>query len=67
MVPAPGRVFVVGDPKQSIYRFRGADIAAYEGFVDRLRETGALLCDLTANFRSMPGIVTRSTSSSRPR
>ncbi|MFI5361903.1 MAG: UvrD-helicase domain-containing protein [Elusimicrobiota bacterium] len=56
-VPAPGRIFVVGDPKQSIYRFRGADIAAYEGFVAHLRETGALLCDLTANFRSVPGVV----------
>jgi len=57
VVPAPGRLFVVGDPKQSIYRFRGADIAAYEGFVGRLRETGALLCDLTANFRSVPAVV----------
>jgi ATP-dependent helicase/nuclease subunit A len=57
VVAAPGRIFVVGDPKQSIYRFRGADIAAYEGFVARLRETGALVCDLTANFRSVPGVV----------
>ncbi|MDE2511918.1 MAG: UvrD-helicase domain-containing protein, partial [Elusimicrobia bacterium] len=57
VIPAPGRVFVVGDPKQSIYRFRGADIAAYEGFVAHLRETGALVCDLTANFRSVPGVV----------
>ncbi len=57
VVPSPGRVFVVGDPKQSIYRFRGADIAAYEGFVDLLRAAGALACDLTANFRSVPGVV----------
>ena len=28
-VPVPGRLFVVGDPKQSIYRFRRADIATY--------------------------------------
>jgi ATP-dependent helicase/nuclease subunit A len=57
VVPAEGRIFVVGDPKQSIYRFRGADIAAYEGFVLHLRESGALACDLTANFRSVPGVV----------
>jgi len=57
VVPASGRIFLVGDPKQSIYRFRGADIAAYEGFVGRLRDTGALLCDLTANFRSVPAVV----------
>ncbi len=57
VVPAPGRLFVVGDPKQSIYRFRGADIAAYEGFIGRLRAGGALACDLTANFRSAPGVV----------
>ena len=57
VIPAPGRIFVVGDPKQSIYRFRGADIAAYEGFVGHLRESGALVCDLTANFRSVPGVV----------
>ena len=29
LVPKPGSLFVVGDPKQSIYRFRRADIASY--------------------------------------
>lgn len=57
VVPAPGRIFIVGDPKQSIYRFRGADIFAYEGFVGRLAEAKALACDLTANFRSVPGVI----------
>ena len=27
---SPGRLFVVGDPKQSIYRFRRADMAVYD-------------------------------------
>ncbi len=57
VVPAPGRIFIVGDPKQSIYRFRGADIFAYEGFIGRLTEAKALACDLTANFRSVPGVI----------
>ncbi len=57
VVPAPGRIFIVGDPKQSIYRFRGADIFAYEGFLGRLTAAKALACDLTANFRSVPGVI----------
>ena len=57
VVPAPGRLFVVGDPKQSIYRFRGADIRAYESFAKHLTLHGALSCDLTTNFRSHEGLV----------
>jgi ATP-dependent helicase/nuclease subunit A len=56
--PGPGRLFIVGDPKQSIYRFRGADIAAYQGITERLLAGGgALLCELKANFRSTAGIL----------
>ncbi|HEU5301584.1 MAG TPA: UvrD-helicase domain-containing protein [Acidimicrobiia bacterium] len=50
---APGRVFVVGDPKQSIYRFRRADIELYRQVRDALGERLAL----TTNFRSRPAIV----------
>src|SRR5690606_39227306 len=28
-VPRPGAIFIVGDPKQGIYRFRGADVKTY--------------------------------------
>ena len=56
--PGPGRLFIVGDPKQSIYRFRGADIAAYQGITEHLLRGGAaLLCELKNNFRSTAGVL----------
>ena len=54
-VPRPGALFVVGDPKQSIYRFRRADIAVYNLVRDRFRAFGDVL-ELVANFRSLPPI-----------
>ena len=55
VVPRDGALFVVGDPKQSIYRFRRADIQLY-GFVkDRFSDFGGVL-ELTTNFRSLPPI-----------
>jgi ATP-dependent helicase/nuclease subunit A len=53
----PGRLFIVGDPKQSIYRFRGADYAAFARAVYRVIEAGGKTLRLTANFRSVPEIV----------
>jgi ATP-dependent helicase/nuclease subunit A len=53
--PRPGALFVVGDPKQSIYRFRRADIQLY-GFVrERFEQFGGVLT-LSTNFRSRPAI-----------
>jgi ATP-dependent helicase/nuclease subunit A len=53
----PGGLFVVGDPKQSIYRFRRADIDIYNLVRDRLTEprSGQVL-SLTTNFRSVPAL-----------
>jgi ATP-dependent helicase/nuclease subunit A len=53
--PRPGALFVVGDPKQSIYRFRRADIALYAQVRRRFEDLGAVL-SLTTNFRSGPPI-----------
>ena len=53
----PGRLFIVGDPKQSIYRFRGADIAAYQRTVDQLVACGGDVLSLTTNFRSLPNVL----------
>lgn len=56
--PVPGKLFLVGDPKQSIYRFRRADIALYEEVKEQLLRTGAELLHLTASFRARPSIQT---------
>jgi CRISPR-associated exonuclease Cas4 len=54
----PGALFLVGDPKQGIYRFRGADIEAYELCRQLIegQEHGAVL-EITANFRSLSPII----------
>jgi ATP-dependent helicase/nuclease subunit A len=52
-----GKLFTVGDPKQSIYRFRGADITAYERFTDLMLKQGADKCYLQTNFRSSKHII----------
>jgi ATP-dependent helicase/nuclease subunit A len=51
----PGKLFFVGDPRQSIYRFRGAEPELYERSLDRLVPAGPLV--LTSNFRSVPPIL----------
>ena len=52
-----GALFVVGDPKQSIYRFRRADIDVYNDVRSRLAgPDGRGVVALTTNFRSVPGL-----------
>lgn len=50
----PGSLTVVGDPKQSIYRFRDADLRVYHEARERL---GLERVALTENFRSVPGVL----------
>ncbi|MEW5739528.1 MAG: UvrD-helicase domain-containing protein [Myxococcota bacterium] len=54
--PVPGKLFVVGDPKQSIYRFRRADVLLYERVKRHLASHGATVVYLSTSFRSTPGI-----------
>ncbi|MCC7416082.1 MAG: UvrD-helicase domain-containing protein [Acidobacteria bacterium] len=54
--PRPGKLFVVGDPKQAIYRFRRADVETYREVCERLDAGGAKRAVLTTSFRSTPVI-----------
>jgi len=54
--PVAGKLFLVGDPKQSIYKFRRADMVLYRHIRDTLTEAGVGLVRLTKSFRSVPDI-----------
>ena len=55
-VPVPGKLFLVGDPKQSIYRFRRADVAIYAQTKRRLQGLGARVVTLSTSFRARPSL-----------
>jgi len=54
--PRRGGLFAVGDPKQSIYRFRRADVSTWRRLEQVIARDGERLV-LSQNFRSVPGIV----------
>jgi ATP-dependent helicase/nuclease subunit A len=56
VAPVPGKLFIVGDPKQAIYRFRRADVGTYEEVKQLLLRSGGELLQLTTSFRSLPSI-----------
>ena len=51
------RLCIVGDPKQSIYRFRGADVTVWTQAVQRFAKLGIAPIVLDVNFRSLDPIV----------
>ncbi len=61
--PAPGRLLVVGDPQQAIYRFRRADIDTYTKVRDLFQRAadanpeGTAETRLSVNFRSRPELI----------
>ena len=55
--PVPGALFVVGDPRQSIYRFRRADILVFQKVREIMIRHGGQLAVLSTGFRSVPGVT----------
>jgi len=54
----PGSTFIVGDPKQSIYGFRGADISLYNKVRSVFeKDEDSKLVVLKRNYRTQSGIV----------
>ncbi len=51
-VPRPGSLFIVGDPKQSIYRFRNADVASFIQVRELFRKQAGEVLVLSRNYRS---------------
>lgn len=55
----PGALFLVGDPKQAIYRFRGADVGTYVRARDAFKAQDAdSVLSISTNFRSCASILT---------
>ncbi|NUP07969.1 MAG: UvrD-helicase domain-containing protein [Polyangiaceae bacterium] len=54
---ADGKLTLVGDPKQSIYRFRRADIAMYQSVRSKVASRPHRAVQLSANFRSTPPLI----------
>ncbi len=51
--PRPGSLFLVGDDKQSIYRFRRADVEIFRLATERIEQTGGVVVRLNTSFRSL--------------
>ncbi len=67
VIPKPGKLFIVGDPKQSIYRFRRADVMLYERTKSRLAAAGAAVLQLSTSFRSQPRLQAAVNGAFEPR
>lgn len=55
--PKAGSLFVVGDPKQAIYRFRRADIDTYNRVKQLMEEHNGEVLQLITNFRSVNSVT----------
>lgn len=55
--PPDNILCIVGDPKQSIYRFRRADVSCFADMLQHIAEAGGTTIVLPDNFRSAPAII----------
>jgi ATP-dependent exoDNAse (exonuclease V) beta subunit len=51
------KLFFVGDEKQSIYRFRDADVSVFKALSKELEESGGTVINLGVNYRSEPKLI----------
>ncbi len=54
---SPDKLFFVGDDKQSIYRFRGADVSVFKELSGEIEKAGGRSISLRCNYRSEPGLI----------
>ena len=64
--PTAGKLFLVGDPKQSIYRFRRADVVFYQSLRGILTSRGVVEVYLTRSFRAVRNIQNAVNAAFRP-
>ncbi len=55
--PRDSNLFIVGDPKQSIYGFRGADVGVFSEMTEALIKAAGVNLPLRRNFRSQPQLI----------
>jgi ATP-dependent exoDNAse (exonuclease V) beta subunit len=53
----PDKLFFVGDEKQSIYGFRGAEVDVFKALQTEVEEHGGRVVHLAKNYRSRPGLI----------
>ncbi|UMZ72997.1 UvrD-helicase domain-containing protein [Natranaerofaba carboxydovora] len=56
IIPNKGSLFIVGDPKQSIYRFKRADVINYSLVKQIIEKADGRVINLTTNFRSVDAL-----------
>lgn len=54
---AQGTLFVVGDIKQSIYAFRGADVTVFDAVRQQITQSGGVALPLSMSYRSQPSLI----------